>query len=79
MKGDKITVYETHWNEVPKWIDCSVRGIPFEKVNYYTAPLTKKKLRELLAKMNCRPAVLRTEHLRELGQEEEFTEERSFR
>jgi arsenate reductase len=25
--------------------------IPFEKVNYYTAPLTKKKLRELLVKM----------------------------
>ena len=26
-------------------------GVPFEKVNYYTEPLTEKKLRELLMKM----------------------------
>ena len=30
-------------------------GIPFEKVNYYVKPLTKKKLRELLRKMNLKP------------------------
>jgi arsenate reductase (glutaredoxin) len=30
-------------------------GIPYEKVNYYTAPLTKKKLTELLRKMNLKP------------------------
>ncbi|MGI8898496.1 MAG: ArsC/Spx/MgsR family protein [Pyrinomonadaceae bacterium] len=36
-------------------------GIPFEKVNYYTAPLTKKKLRELLSKMKLPGrALLRT-------------------
>ncbi|MCA1604807.1 MAG: arsenate reductase, partial [Acidobacteria bacterium] len=27
-------------------------GVDFEKVNYYTEPLTKKKLAELLGKMN---------------------------
>ena len=27
-------------------------GVDFEKVNYYTEPLTKKKLAELLRKMN---------------------------
>ena len=30
-------------------------GIPFEKVNYYIAPLTRKKLSELLRKMNLKP------------------------
>lgn len=45
-------------------------GIPFEKVNYYTAPLTKKKLRELLGKMKLPArALLRTSEpiYRELG------------
>ncbi len=30
-------------------------GIPFEKVNYYHEPLTKKKLTELIRKMNIKP------------------------
>jgi len=30
-------------------------GIPFEKVNYYIEPLSKKKLTELLRKMNLKP------------------------
>jgi len=30
-------------------------GIPFEKVNYYVQPLSKKKLTELLRKMNLKP------------------------
>jgi arsenate reductase (glutaredoxin) len=30
-------------------------GIAYEKVNYYTAPLSKKKLTELLRKMNLKP------------------------
>jgi arsenate reductase len=30
-------------------------GIPFEKVNYYIQPLSKKKLTELLRKMNLKP------------------------
>jgi arsenate reductase len=30
-------------------------GIPFEKVNYYVAPVTRKKLTELLRKMNLKP------------------------
>ena len=45
-------------------------GTPYEKVNYYTAPLTNKKLRELLAKMKLSPAALlrTTEPIyRELG------------
>ena len=30
-------------------------GIPFEKINYYIEPLTKKKLTELIRKMNVKP------------------------
>lgn len=30
-------------------------GVEFEKVNYYIKPLTEKKLRELLRKMNLGP------------------------
>jgi arsenate reductase (glutaredoxin) len=30
-------------------------GIPYEKVNYYIAPLTRKKLTELVRKMNLKP------------------------
>ena len=30
-------------------------GIPYEKVNYYTEPLSRKKLTELLRKMNMKP------------------------
>jgi arsenate reductase len=30
-------------------------GIAYEKVNYYTEPLSKKKLTELLRKMNLKP------------------------
>ena len=30
-------------------------GIQFEKVNYYIEPLTKKKLTELIRKMNVKP------------------------
>jgi len=54
-------------------------GIAFEKVNYYLAPLTKKKLRELLAKMKLPArALLRTSEpvYRELGLgKDEFTED----
>lgn len=45
-------------------------NVEFEKVNYFTAPLTKKKLRELLAKMRLAPRdILRTSEpiYRELG------------
>ena len=45
-------------------------GVSFEKVNYYTAPLTKKKLNELLTKMKLKPRdILRTSEpiYRELG------------
>lgn len=33
-------------------------GVPFEKVNYYVQPLTKKKLTELVRKMNLKPREL---------------------
>ena len=33
-------------------------GIAYEKINYYTAPLSKKKLTELLRKMNMKPREL---------------------
>ena len=33
-------------------------GVSFEKVNYYIQPLTRKKLTELLRKMNLKPCDL---------------------
>ena len=33
-------------------------GVPFDKVNYYTEPLSKKKLTELVRKMNIKPREL---------------------
>ena len=30
-------------------------GIPYEKINYYNEPLSRKKLTELLGKMNLKP------------------------
>lgn len=45
-------------------------GIPFEKVNYYNESLTKKKLTELIRKMNIKPRDLlrKTEPIyKELG------------
>ena len=30
-------------------------GISFEKINYYTAPLSRKKLTELIRKLNKKP------------------------
>ena len=45
-------------------------GVDFEKVNYYNQPLTTKKLRELIRKMNIKPRdLLRTSEsiYRELG------------
>jgi arsenate reductase len=54
-------------------------NVDFEKVNYYAAPLTKKKLRELLAKMKLAPReLLRTTEpiYRELGLAKgEFTDD----
>ena len=47
-----------------------VSGVPFEKVNYYLKPLTKKKLVELLGKMKLTPRdILRTSEAKykELG------------
>ena len=34
------------------------RGVPFEKVNYYLEPLSKKKLTELVRKMGIKPREL---------------------
>jgi len=33
-------------------------GVPFEKVNYYVEPLSKKKLTELIRKLNMKPREL---------------------
>ena len=33
-------------------------GVPFEKVNYYLEPLSKKKLTELVRKLNLKPREL---------------------
>ena len=78
---DNITVYEKPTCTKCREMDRLLResGIPFEKVNYYIAPLTKKKLRELLAKMNLPArALLRTSEpiYRELGlSKDEFSED----
>ena len=54
-------------------------GVPFEKVNYYNEPLTKKKLVELLGKMKLTPRdILRTSEAKykELGLgKREFTDD----
>lgn len=55
-------------------------GVEFEKVNYYTEPLTEKKLKELLRKMRLRPRdILRTSEALyrelELGQREPSDDE----
>ena len=55
--ADTITVYEkptcTKCREMDKLLRES--GISFEKVNYYIQPISKKKLTELIRKMNLKP------------------------
>ena len=55
--ADKITVYEKPTCTKCREMDKLLRehSIPFEKVNYYIEPLTKKKLTELIRKMNIKP------------------------
>src|ERR1044072_215426 len=57
---EKITVYEKPTSTKCREMDKLLResGIPFEKVNYYVQPLSKKKLTELLRKMNMKPREL---------------------
>jgi len=55
--SDTITVYEkptcTKCREMDKFL--RERGVDFSKVNYYIEPLTKKKLTELVRKMDISP------------------------
>ena len=55
--ADKITVYEkptcTKCREMDKLLRES--GVPFDKVNYYIEPLSKKKLTELIRKLKLKP------------------------
>ena len=69
---DTITVYEkptcTKCREMDKFLRDS--GVDFARVNYYIEPLSKKKLAELIRKMNISPRqLLRTSEpiYRELG------------
>ena len=78
---DKITVYEkptcTKCRELDKLL--RERNVDFSKINYYIEPLSKKKLKELLAKMKLSPRqLLRTSEpiYRELGLAKgEFTDD----
>jgi arsenate reductase len=58
--SDTITVYEkptcTKCREMDKLLKA--RGVDFSKVNYYIEPLSKKKLTELVKKMNISPREL---------------------
>jgi len=58
--SETITVYEkptcTKCREMDKFL--RERGVDFSKVNYYIEPLTKKKLAELVRKMNISPREL---------------------
>ncbi len=70
--SDTITVYEKPTCTKCREMDRLLResGISYEKVNYYIAPLTEPKLRELLEKMKLTPRdLLRTSEpiYRELG------------
>ena len=55
--ADKITVYEKPTCSKCREMDKLLRerGITYDKVNYYIEPLSKKKLTELLRKMNLKP------------------------
>ena len=58
--SDNITVYEkptcTKCREMDKFL--REKGVDFSKVNYYIEPLTKKKLTELVRKMDISPREL---------------------
>ena len=58
--SDQLTVYEkptcTKCREMDKFLRET--GVDFSKVNYYIEPLTKKKLTELVKKMNIDPREL---------------------
>lgn len=60
LMSDTITVYEkptcTKCREMDKFLKA--RGVDFSKVNYYIEPLSKKKLTELVKKMNISPREL---------------------
>jgi arsenate reductase len=63
LMSDQIIVYEkpicTKCREMNKFLVD--HGVDFTKVNYYIAPLSEKKLRELVKKMGIRPRdLLRT-------------------
>lgn len=81
MVKDKLTVYEKPTCTTCRQMDRLLRenDVDFEKVNYYVAPLTKTKLRDLLKKMNLSPRELlrKSEPIyRELGlAKDEFTDE----
>ena len=58
--SDQITVYEkptcTKCREMNKFL--IEQGIDFSKVNYYIEPLSEKKLRDLIRKMEIKPQEL---------------------
>ncbi len=78
---DKITVYEkptcTKCREMDRFLRES--KVDFSKVNYYLEPLSKKKLKELIGKMNIKPReLLRSSEpiYRELGlAKDEFSDD----
>ena len=53
----KITVYQKPTCTTCRQVHAALKesGVDFDAVNYYTDPLSKTKLRELLSKMGMRP------------------------
>lgn len=58
--SDKITVYEKPTCTKCREMDRLLResGVDFDKINYYLEPLSEKKLRELVRKMEIKPREL---------------------
>jgi arsenate reductase len=56
----ELTIYEKPTCTTCRKVNAALKeaGVPFEAVNYYVAPLSKNKLKELIRKMGIPPEAL---------------------